>query len=181
MIVSRPTAGLDAARVAAAAIESVAENASDSVVAPLFWYAAGGLPAAWVYRAVNTMDAMIGYRNARYEHLGKAAARLDDALNWVPARLTAWLLVALAPLAGGGAAAARQTMARDGAATASPNAGQPMAAMAGALGVELEKVGHYVLGRGQRLPGPDDLRRAIRLLRLVSFGAVVLAAAARRR
>jgi adenosylcobinamide-phosphate synthase len=86
MIVSRRTETLDAPRIAAAAVESLAENTSDSVVAPLFWYAVAGLPGAWLYRAANTMDAMIGYRTPRYEWLGKPAARLDDVLNWVPAR-----------------------------------------------------------------------------------------------
>ncbi len=174
MIVSRQTAGLDAPRLAAGAIESLAENLSDSVVAPLLWYAAGGLPAAWAYRAANTMDAMIGYRTERYEHLGKPAARLDDALNWLPARLTALALAALAGLAGGDSRRAWRTLGRDGGATASPNAGRPMAAMAGALGVELEKVGHYRLGRGLAHPTGTDVKRAIRLSRLAAVASLGL-------
>ena len=127
-----PTEDLEADEVASAAIESAAENLVDSVAAPVLAYAAGGLPAAWAYRAVNTADAMWGYRDARYERFGKAAARLDDLANLVPARLGAAALVAGAALAGedGGRRPRRVGPARR---TASPNAGWPMAAMAGAL------------------------------------------------
>lgn len=178
-IVSRPTATLDAPHIAAGAIESVAENASDSIVAPLFWYGLGGLPGVWVYRAVNTMDAMIGYRTEQYEQLGKPAAWLDDILNWLPARLTAALFLVAAAVTNADAAGGRRTLRLDGGRTASPNAGRPMAAMAGCLGVELEKVGQYRLGEGSRLPDPADLRRALDLLRLVALMAFPLAAAIR--
>jgi adenosylcobinamide-phosphate synthase len=129
----------------AATIESVAENASDSFVAPLFWFALLGLPGAVFYRAVNTLDAMIGYRG-KYEWLGKTAARLDDALNFVPARITAGLLLAAAWLQRRDVRRAMRILARDGSRTETPNAGRPMAAMAGVLGVELTKPGHYRLG-----------------------------------
>jgi adenosylcobinamide-phosphate synthase len=175
MIVSRRTKTLDAPRIAAAAIESLAENTSDSVVAPLFWYAVAGLPGAWLYRAANTMDAMIGYRTPRYEWLGKPAARLDDVLNWMPARLTA-ALVAAGTLERG--AAAWGLARREHGATASPNAGWPMAAMAGALGVELEKTGHYRLGAGQRLPHAGDVQRARRIAAIAAAAAVGLAGVA---
>jgi adenosylcobinamide-phosphate synthase len=146
---SRDPAALDASQLAAAAIESLAENASDSVVAPLLYYAVLGVPGAIAYRAVNTLDAMIGYRG-RYEYLGKAAARLDDALNFIPARITAALVLAAAALARrtADAAAGWRVVRRDGHRTASPNAGRPMAAMAGALAITLDKPGHYRLGDG---------------------------------
>ena len=163
-LVSRDTADLPAPEIAGAAIESVAENASDSVVAPLFYYVVGGVPAALAYRAVNTLDAMIGYRGET-EWLGKAAARLDDAANFIPARITALLLAAASGAGGGSPMRAFALWFRDGRKTESPNAGRPMAAMAGALGVELSKRGAYVLGAGMRAPVAADLRRAIRHLR----------------
>lgn len=144
-LVSRPTDRLDPPMLASAAAESVAENLSDSVVAPLLYQALGGLRWAMIYRAVNTMDAMIGYRGA-YEHSGKAAARADDLLNLAPARLSAALIVGGAALVGRDARGAWRTLQADCRRTASPNAGWPMSAMAGALGARLEKPGHYVLG-----------------------------------
>jgi adenosylcobinamide-phosphate synthase len=171
-LVSRDTAQLDEALVAAAAIESLAENASDSVVAPLLTYALFGLPGACAYRAINTLDAMVGYRE-RYEYLGKVPARLDDLLNLAPARLTGLLIVAGAGLCGADARQAWQVMRRDHAATDSPNAGYPMAAIAGALGVRLEKAGHYCLNEGGRAPTAADLRRANRVV-LVGVGVGIL-------
>jgi len=162
-LVSRDTATLTPSLISAAAIESVAENCSDSIVAPLLFYVVGGVPAAVAYRAINTLDAMIGYRG-ELEWLGKAAARLDDLVNLVPARLTALLLAAAAPLARGSVVRAFVTWARDRARTESPNAGHPMAAMAGALGVVLEKRGAYRLGGGLRAPGADDIARAVRVM-----------------
>lgn len=173
MIVSRDTTTLDAPRIAAAAIESVAENLSDSLLAPLFWYCVGGLPAVWLYRAVNTLDAMIGYRSPRYEYRGKLAARLDDALNWLPSRLTAAAIAALAPVVDGVSHRALIVALRDGKTTASPNAGWPMAAVAGALGVELEKVDHYRLGKGMPLPDDRSVTAAIRLCRAAGTVSIV--------
>jgi len=178
---SRDASELDAPLVAAAAVESVAENASDSVVAPLFYFAVFGLPGAVAYRAVNTLDAMIGYRG-RYEYLGKAAARLDDLLNLVPARLTAMLLVAAAALSGRDAAAGWRVLRRDGGRTASPNAGRPMAAMAGLLGVVLEKPGHYRLGAPGGAAGAATIRAAWRVVIVacaLACALVVLALGAR--
>jgi adenosylcobinamide-phosphate synthase len=162
-LVSRDTRELDAAQLSAAAIESLAENASDSFIAPLFYYRLFGLPGAFAYRAVNTLDAMIGY-HGRYEFLGKVAARVDDALNVVPARVTALLLVIAARFTRDNARRAWQTMRRDHTRTESPNAGYPMSAMAGALDVRLEKVGHYRLNENGRAPQPRDIRRAARLV-----------------
>lgn len=162
-LVSRDTSSLGPGQVAAATIESVAENTSDGVIAPLAWYLVGGLPAALAYRFVNTADAMIGYRDPEHEWYGKAAARLDDVLNLVPARLTGLLLVAAAPLAGVSPYGAWSIMRRDARLTASPNAGVPMGAMAGALSVELEKPDCYRLGGGLREPEAADVQRARRV------------------
>ena len=172
-LVSRQTARLTEAEVASAAVESVAENLVDSVVGPLLAYGAGGLPAAWAYRALNTADAMWGYRDARYERFGKAAARLDDAANLVPARLSALALTAGAALAGERPAEAWRIARRDHGRTASPNAGWPMAAMAGALGVGLAKAGVYRLGDGALPDSPDAIRRAVRVFTAASTLAVV--------
>ena len=174
-LVSRSTADLDRGEVASAAVESLAENLTDGWVAPLCFFLVGGPPAAWAYRAVNTADAMIGYREGELEYLGRATARVDDAFNFVPARLAAWALVAGAWLAGESATGARRVLARDSRLTASPNAGQTMAAMAGAVGVTLEKRAHYRLGEG---PAPDleAMDRAIRVNRWAS-GLCLIAAA----
>ncbi len=173
-LVSRPAGDLDQGEVGSAAVESLAENLTDSWVAPLCFFLVAGLPGAWAYRAVNTADAMIGYREGDLEYLGRATARVDDVFNFVPARLAAWALVAGAWLARQSAAGARRVLARDGRLTASPNAGQTMAAMAGAVGVTLEKRGHYRLGDG---PPPDleAMDRAVRVNRCAS--ALCLAAA----
>ncbi len=163
-LVSRDVSNLDASQVAAAAIESVAENASDSIVAPLMWYALGGLPAALAYRFLNTADAMLGYRDPAREWLGKAPARLDDAANLIPARITALGIILAAPLARGDVRRAWRVWRRDAGKTESPNAGHPMSAMAGALGVRLEKPGHYALGAEMRPPRASDISRARRIL-----------------
>jgi len=136
MIVGRNTATLDEADIARAAIETGAENLSDGVFAPALWFLIAGVPGLLVYKMVNTADSMIGYRNARYRAFGCAAARIDDAMNLIPARLTALLLV-VAAAANGRTAAAFRTMITDGRYHASPNAGWPEAAMAGAINVWL--------------------------------------------
>ncbi|MBI4300899.1 MAG: cobalamin biosynthesis protein CobD [Chloroflexi bacterium] len=171
-LVSRDASQLGSGLVAAAAVESLAENTNDSFVAPLFFYALLGVPGALGYRVLNTFDSMIGYRG-HYEYLGKAAARLDDLANLIPARFTGLLIVLAAPLAGGCLGRAWRLLYHEHAITESPNAGWSMAAMAGAVGVRLEKVGHYVIG--ERLPAPaaSAIDRAIRLMRR----AVVLAIA----
>jgi adenosylcobinamide-phosphate synthase len=175
-LVSRDATRLDAGLVAAATIESLAENASDAIVAPWLAFMVAGLPGAYAYRAVNTLDAMVGY-HGRYEYLGKPAARCDDLLNLVPARLTAVLLIASAAR-DGMAQTAWRTTRRDHTATASPNAGWPMAAMAGALQVRLEKIDHYVLGRDFRPPGAADIATASHLIsRLATVAAWGLALA----
>lgn len=139
---------LDPPHIVSATVESLAENLVDSVVSPLFYFALFGLPGALVYRSVNTMDAMIGYRG-EYEHVGKAAARCDDALNWVPARLTGLLLVALA-FFNGTAAAAWATLRSQRHLSTSPNKLWTIAPMAGALRVRLSRPGSYAVGRPER-------------------------------
>ncbi len=171
MIVSRDTRALGPGLVAAAAVESAAENASDSFVAPLLYHVVLGPAGALAYRASNTLDAMIGY-HGRYEYLGRAAARLDDLLNLAPARLTALLVALASPLGRGSPRRAWRVARAQHSRTESPNAGWPMSAMAGALGVELEKVGHYRLGEPGGPPRPADLRRAMRIV----AGAMGLAA-----
>jgi adenosylcobinamide-phosphate synthase len=175
-LVSRDTAMLTPSQVAAATVESVAENASDGIIAPLVFYVIGGLPAALAYRFINTADAMLGYRDAEREWLGKIPARLDDLVNLVPARLTAGLLLLATWLLGGPIRRALTIWWRDARQTASPNAGQPMSVMAGALGVELRKVGYYRLGAGQALPAAPDIPAAIRLLAWAVAAAVGLLA-----
>jgi adenosylcobinamide-phosphate synthase len=171
-LVSRDTSALTESQVAAATIQSVAENTSDGIVGPLFYYLLGGLPGALAYRWVNTCDSILGYRDAEREWLGKIPARLDDVLNVLPARLTAALLTVAAALTGDDAGNAWHVWRRDAGTTESPNAGHPMSAAAGALGIELEKVDHYRLGAGQRPPTTADIARAISLMR----GAVALGA-----
>jgi adenosylcobinamide-phosphate synthase len=170
---SRNPDALDESALLAATIESAAENASDSFVAPLFWFSVLGLPGAFFYRAVNTIDAMIGYRG-HYEWLGKVPARLDDVLNWVPARLTACLMLAGGAMTGLDARRGARTLARDGARTQSPNAGLPMAAMAGLLGVELEKPGQYRLGERIESLDPAHVDRAWHAVLATAALAVVL-------
>lgn len=151
MIVGRETAQLDEAGILRATIETVAENASDGVIAPLFYLCLGGPVAALLYKAVNTMDSMIGYKNVRYLRFGRVAARLDDLLNWLPARLTALLLVAAAWLCGLNGRGAWQIMRRDAHKHASPNAGWPEAAVAGALDLRLGGAAVYF---GEQLEKP---------------------------
>jgi adenosylcobinamide-phosphate synthase len=162
-LVSRDTSQLSQAEVAGAAIESLAENLTDSLTAPLLAYAAGGLPAAWAYRFVNTADAMWGYRTPELEQLGKFPAHLDDALNWLPARLTGWLLVVAAWLTGADGHCAARTMLRQHHHTASPNAGWTMSAMAGALRVTLSKHGDYQLAGGQGELDVTTIEHALRV------------------
>jgi adenosylcobinamide-phosphate synthase len=175
-LVSRPTEELDEGHVASATIESVAENLTDSLVAPALWFLAGGLAGAAVYRVINTADAMFGYRVGPLEYFGKVAARLDDLLNLIPARLAGLSVVAGAALAGESASGAFAALRRDRRQTASPNAGWTMSAMAGALGVLLEKLGAYRLGAGD-LPVLRDIERSLRVLGaavVVSLAVLIL-------
>jgi len=146
-LVSRDTSGLSEEQLMSAAVESCAENLCDSFIAPLFYFAILGLPGALIYRIVNTFDAMIGY-HGRWEYTGKFAARLDDALNYIPARLSALLIVFASGICRTDANGSWRTMLQQHDRTASPNAGWTMCSMAGSLGVELEKNGEYTLSGG---------------------------------
>lgn len=176
----RDPAALDAAGLTRAALESVAENTSDAQVAPIWWGLVGGVPGLLVYRGANTLDAMIGHRSPRYERFGWAAARFDDFVNYIPARLTGLLVAVCAPAVGGRPSAALTAWRRDAARHPSPNAGVAEAAFAGALGVRLGGPTQYAhrteirptLGDG-RIPEVADLARSVRL-----SGAVQLATAA---
>ncbi|MFD6095911.1 cobalamin biosynthesis protein [Nocardiopsis flavescens] len=179
----RDPRGLGEREIARAVVESVAENTSDAVVGPLVWGALGGTAGLAGFRAVNTLDAMVGHRSPRYRRFGTPAARLDDLAGWGPARLTALLAVAAAPLVGGDAVTALRIWRRDGDRHPSPNAGQCEAAFAGALGVSLGGTNVYgentesrpVMGDGPP-PAVRDIRRAVRLSRAVGAGALAVAA-----
>jgi adenosylcobinamide-phosphate synthase len=191
-VVGRDVAALDQAGVARAAIESLAENFSDGVVAPVFWTALFGLSGGAAYKAVNTADSMIGHRTARYEAFGSAAARLDDLVNWPASRIAAGLIIAAAYVSrGADANAARQAVVRDAKKHVSPNAGWPEAAMAGALGLQLGGRRIYdgvlvedaFMGNGRRDANAADIRRALSLYRralilqwLALLGLTILAA-----
>jgi len=176
---SRDPSQLDETGLINGAIESLAENLSDSVVAPLFYLCCFGLPGAVAYRAINTLDAMIGY-HGRYEWLGKAAARLDDAVNWLPARATAFVLyVAAQTLSRYEKPALTRALvvwSEDHARPESPNGGHPMAMMAGLLGVRLDKPDVYVLGADLPAPMRQDLQFALDLTRRAGALALALAA-----
>ena len=181
-LVGRRASGLDAAEVARATIESVAENTVDAVVAPLCWAGLGGAPGVLAYRAVNTLDAMVGHRTQRYERFGWASARLDDIVNWLPARLTALLVVIARPLS---AKEVIRVVRRDAGAHPSPNSGVAEAAFAAALGIRLGGVNRYAdraedrvedrgtLGDGRCAAAPD-IAASVRLLRDVRLLAAVL-------
>lgn len=182
-LVGRDPRQLSADELARACVESVAENSSDAVVAPLFWGAVAGVPGLLGYRAINTLDAMIGHRSPRYHRFGWAAARLDDAANWIPARIAAGLAAAAAPVVGGSPATALTTVRRDAAQHPSPNAGRVEAAFAGALGVRLGGRNRYAgvlsdrgtLGDGHPVTH-GDIARANRLAAVVGAAAAGLAA-----
>jgi len=183
-LVGRDTTRLDEGEIARATLESLAENTSDAVVAPLAWGAVGGIPALLGYRVANTLDAMVGHRSPRYERFGWASARLDDLLNLPGARLTAGLATALAPTVGGRPEDAVRAWRRDAQHHPSPNAGPVEAAFAGALGVRLGGINTYAgrvedrrtLGDGPP-PTAADLRRGATLARRVGLGALAVSAA----
>jgi adenosylcobinamide-phosphate synthase len=174
-LVSRDTKSLTEPEVCAAAIESVAENTSDGVIGPLYYYLMGGLGAAWAYRFSNTVDSMWGYRNEEYEWLGKFPARWDDLLNFIPSRLTAVGLTFGGWWIGKDARRGLRVWRRDHGLTSSPNAGHPMSMMAGLLDVELEKKDHYRLGRGSREAGQRDIHDSVRIMQKAGWMILGLA------
>ncbi len=191
-IVGRDTKTLDESEICRALVETLAESLSDGIVAPLFYLAAGGVPLAMAYKAVNTLDSMIGHKDEKYLYFGRVAARMDDAANYVPARISALLLCAVAeliPQASG--TRTGQIWLRDGGKHDSPNAGQVEAAMAGLLGVRLGGVNRYAgevidspqVGREFPPPNRKDARRAwkaVGLVSLLGFGAALLLASRKR-
>ena len=172
-LVSRDTQGLPQPLLVSATVESVAENASDSFVAPLFYFLLLGIPGAIAYRVVNTLDAMVGY-HGKYEYLGKFASRLDDILNLIPARLTALLLVLATFLSRRDGRASWRVTLSEHANTESPNAGWPMAAIAGALNVQLEKAGHYKLGKASTPLVPEGIDTSLELTQIAMLIWVVI-------
>lgn len=187
-IVGRDTDRLDRAGVTRAAVETVAENFSDGVIAPLFYMALGGAPLALVYKSINTMDSMVGYKNDRYLYFGRAAAHLDDAVNWLPSRMAALLWIAAAGLCGQRMKDAWRIWRRDRRCHASPNSAQTESACAGALGVQLAGPAWYfgqyypkpTIGDARRSIEPRDIARANRVLLTGSVLALGLVLAARR-
>lgn len=178
MIVGRDTAELTEEGVTKAAVETVAENGSDGVIAPMLYMAVGGAPLMFLYKGINTMDSMLGYKNDRYLYFGRCAAKLDDLANYIPARISGWLMVAAAFLTGMDGKNAAKIYKRDRRNHASPNSAQTEAAVAGALRVQLAGNAYYfgklyekpTIGDKLREVEPEDIRRANRLL----YGASVL-------
>jgi adenosylcobinamide-phosphate synthase len=182
-IVGRDTDTLTESEVARAVIETLAESTCDGIVAPLCYLVVGGVPAALAYKAVNTLDSMIGHREAPYTYFGRFAARADDVVNFVPARLAAWAIIMAAALTGNDAACAARVWWRDRRRHDSPNAGHPEAAMAGALGVTLGGVNYYdgvasvkpSLGAGQAGATKEAARRACKVTLTASALACAVA------
>lgn len=180
LVVGRDTEKLTESEIARAAIETAAENASDGIVAPLFYAFLGGAPLALAYKAVNTLDSMIGYRNQRYLYFGFAAAKLDDLANYLPARLTALLLAATGASLGLDVARALQTVRRDARKHASPNSGFPEAAMAGLLVVRLGGLNYYqgvpsfhgILGEEGQAPTPAHIDQALAVVQVAAWLAL---------
>ncbi len=178
-IVRRRTSQLGPGHVASAAVESLAENLVDAYVSPLFYAALLGPLGALAQRVANALDAALGYKTPAYSRAGAPAAHLDTALNYAPARLAGLLIALAAPAGGGSMARALRCMARFRGATESANAGYPISAMAGALGVRLEKPGSYRICPGKPLPGPGDVRAAVRIALAAAAAATALAAVVR--
>lgn len=186
-IVGRDTENLSAQGVARAAVETVAENFSDGAAAPMCYMFLGGAPLALCYKAINTMDSMVGYKNSRYLYFGRAAARLDDAANFIPARLSALLLILAAGLTGERVSGAWRVWRRDRRNHASPNSAQTESAMAGALGIRLGGPAFYfgqlhekpAIGDPVREIEPEDIRRAVRMLYAGSILCLALLALVR--
>lgn len=182
-IVGRDTARLDTPEITRATVETVAENIVDGIIAPLFYAALGGAPLAMLYRAVNTLDSMVGYKNDKYRDFGLVAARTDDVFNYIPARITGLLIVAAAFILGYDARGAAGAIWRDAAKHPSPNSGIPEAGVAGALGVELGGLNYYGgsaslrarMGRPDNILAPAHIARTIKIMYTVTalFAAVI--------
>lgn len=182
MVVGRDTENLDEPEICRGAVETVAENIVDAIISPLFFAAIGGAPLAFLYRATNTLDSMVGYKNERYLHLGWASARLDDLLNYLPARITGLLLVLASGIKGLNWRECWSTILRDAKLHPSPNSGIPEAGVAGALGIQLGGLNYYKgvaslraqMGYPHRSLQANDIGVTVELMKLVSILAVAL-------
>lgn len=169
MIVKRNTKNLDKNHVYSGVLESISENTVDGITGPLFYFAFFGLPGAFVYRVVNTADSMIGYKTDIFKNVGWFGANCDKILNYIPSRLTGFIMVLSAMILGNNWKKSFEIMIRDGKKTPSPNAGYPMAAIAGALGAKFEKIDHYSLGDGDISFTKDHVRSAILIMKVTSI------------
>ncbi len=169
MIVKRNTKNLDKNHVFSGVLESISENTVDGITGPLFYYALFGLPGAFVYRVINTADSMIGYKTDIFKNVGWFGANCDKILNYIPSRLTGFVMILSAMILGNNWRKSYEIMIRDGRKTKSPNAGYPMAAIAGALGAKLEKIDHYSLGDGNISFTKDHVKSAISIMKVTSI------------
>ena len=169
LIVKRNTKDLDKNHVLSGVLESVSENTVDGITGPLFYYGLFGLLGAFVYRAINTIDSMIGYKDSIFKNVGWFGSNCDKILNYIPSRLTALIMVLSAKIIGVDWKNSYQIMLRDGSKTESPNAGYPMAALAGALQTKFEKIDHYSLGDGNLEITKDHIKSAITLMKVTSI------------
>jgi len=169
MIVKRNTRDLDKNHVISGTLESIGENTVDGITGPLFYFAFFGLPGAFAYRAVNTIDSMIGYKNSIFKNVGWFGANCDKILNYLPARITGLVMILGAMILGNDWKGSYQIMKRDGLKPESPNSGYPMAALAGALGAKLEKINQYTLGEGNQKLNKDHIKSAIALMKVTSI------------
>jgi adenosylcobinamide-phosphate synthase len=176
-IVRRDPNSLNERQIISAAVESIAESTTDGITGPFFFFALFGIPGAFAYRVVNTLDSMVGYKNEEYRNIGWFSAKLDTIANYIPSRLTAYLMVAAAFLLREDWRESMRILQRDKHKTASPNAGYTISAMAGALNIQLEKQGYYTLGDDQGNISADDIMKALRVMTVtgVLFGAAVVA------
>jgi adenosylcobinamide-phosphate synthase len=174
-IVRRDPNSLNERQIISAAVESIAESTTDGITAPFFFFALFGVPGAFAYRVINTLDSMVGYKNNEFKNIGWFSANLDTIVNYIPARLTAYLMVFSAFLLGENGKESWRILRRDKNKTASPNAGYTIAAMAGALNIQLEKQGHYRLGDDHGIDA-DHILKALRIMTLTSvlFGVIVV-------
>ena len=177
MIVKRNTKNLDKNHIISGVLESISENTVDGITGPLFYYAIFGLPGAFVYRVINTADSMIGYKTDLFKNVGWFAATCDSVLNYIPSRLTGLVMIISAAILQNNWKESYKIMIRDGKKTESPNAGYPMAALAGALETKFEKINHYKLGDGEIILTKDHVHSAISIMKLTSvlfFGIVTI-------